>query len=195
MILRTTSPRVDGEQAARIAAAENRGLLGALFDRLGHVPKETAVLETTPFYYPYYIAGATLTFRRAAGLGSRDMVALAVMEGAFGTVQEMRGSPELFKQSVPPEQVVAYRYEKEQAQERISDFLRKKGYRKYRRIPSIRLNEFTLVYKPHYACLCQKGRKTFYRVIDAELCERNYMLDIKYKTLSFEANRGKEDTK
>ena len=197
MILKTTSLRVDNEQAAKIAATENEGLLGVLFNRLGHVPKTTTVLETTPFYYPYYVAGATLTFRRVAGLGSRDVVALAVMEGAFGSVQEMRGSPEMEDCSVPPEQVVACRYGEKQAQTRICDFLRKKGYTKYRSIPDIRLNEFFLVYKPHYACLCQKGKKTFYRVVDAELCERNYMLDIKFKTLAFvkATNNEKEGKK
>ncbi len=185
MILKTTSSRIGEEEAARAAEKENRGLIGLFFDRLGHIPAETRVLKTTPFYYPYYVAGATLTFERAAGLGSRDMVALAVMEGAFGVVQEMRGSPELIKRSVPPEQVVKCQYEEGKARERITDFLRKKGYRKYKRVPDVNFNEFSLVYKPHFACLCQKGQKTFYRVIDAEICERNFMLDIKYKTLSF----------
>ena len=42
-----------------------------------------------------------------------------------------------------------------------------------------------MVYKPHYACLCQKGERRFFRILDAEIKDRNFMLDIKFRELTF----------
>ena len=42
-----------------------------------------------------------------------------------------------------------------------------------------------MVYKAHYACLCQKGERRFFRILDAEIKDRNFMLDIKFRELTF----------
>lgn len=127
-----------------------------------------------------------MRFPRAAGLPTRDVVAQVVVEGAFGVVQDMKGTPELVERSVDPQQVVRCDYDIAQAKELAVRHLQKKGSKKYKAIPEVDIVEFSLVYKQHYACLCQRGNKRFQRVIDAELVERNYMLDIRLKELSFE---------
>ncbi|WP_343252280.1 hypothetical protein [Ligaoa zhengdingensis] len=185
MKIKTTLNRLTPEQAEELAKHENLGLLGVLLYKLGRKPIATTVLKVNKFYYPYYVAGAVLTFKRAAKLPSRQMVGMAVMEGAFGVVQDMRGKPDMLEKDVPAGQVVACKYDREKAELQIGKFLANKGYRKYRSIPQVDFREMDVIYKPHYACLCQKGKKKFYRIIDAEIRERNYMLDIKYKELTF----------
>ena len=37
------------------------------------------------------------------------------------------------------------------------------------------------------ACRCTRGSKEFLRIVDAEIGQRDFMLDIKFKDLQFEA--------
>ncbi len=186
MEINSTTIRLDIEKAREIACRENRGILGAIADKLGHKAEGVDVLSISLFYYPFYVGGAKLTYKRVGKLPSRTAVDLAVMECGFGYVQKMRGLPEMNKKAVDSTCVVKCRYTEEESRKRIMEFMQKQGYKIYRSVPSVEFQEFFLVYKPHYACLCKKGSKTFYKIIDAEICERDYMLDIKYKELEFE---------
>jgi hypothetical protein len=190
MQINATLCRIDEEAAKRLAAKERRGLLDVVFDAINKKDKDFQVLRTAQFYYPFYCAGVTMRFKRAANLPTRDVVALAVMECAFGSVSTMQGVPQLELAEVDPRRVVKNRYTQEEAKTLICDFLKKKGSRRFRSLPQIEIFEFGLIYKPHYACLCRRGKKEFYRVIDAETGERNYMLDIVFRDLKFGEDRA-----
>ena len=49
----TTKTRLTEEEALQLASRDNSGLIGAFFNKLGHVPKEVSVLQIRKFYYPY----------------------------------------------------------------------------------------------------------------------------------------------
>lgn len=186
MLIRTTTTRLTIEEAIALAGKDNNGLIGDLINKLGHKEKKTEVLKAKKFYYPYYIAGAVMKFKRVGGrISERHAAAVAAMEGGFGTVQNMRGRPDMSYEEVPLDQIVVCKYDEPDAQIRIARHMARQGQKMYRSYPAIDFKEMYVVYKPHYACLCQKGEKRFFRVVDAELQNRNYMLDIKFRDLTF----------
>lgn len=186
MLIRTTTTRMTIEQAIELAGKDNNGLIGDLINKLGHKEKKTEVLKAKKFYYPYYVGGAVMKFKRAGGrISERHAAAVAVMEGGFGTVQNMKGRPAMGYEEVPLDQIVVCRFDQSDAEIRIARHMAKHGQKMYRSIPAIDFKEMYVIYKPHYACLCQKGDKRFFRVIDAEIQNRNYMLDIKFRDLTF----------
>ena len=186
MRISTTLVRTDEAQAKALAAYENGGLLGKLMERIKGAQEPIKVLEASLFYYPLYVGGGVLDFPRAANLPSKRIVSIGVVDCAFGYAQRMQGQPELTEVEAEPHQVVRRAFTEDEAREKLASFLRKQGYRKYRTIAEVEFREFYLVYKPHYVCRCCRGDKEFLRIIDAEIGQRDFMLDIKYKDLRFE---------
>ena len=185
MKIDATLIRIQPQGAFELCVRENRGLLGALFDKINRHPTEVFVESGKLFYYPYYCAHTQLHLPRVRSMPNRVISENMVMEGGFGAVQRMGGFPDTQQQEVPQEHIVVCQYTKEQAQERIREHLKKKGFRKYLAFPDVKVKDLQLVYKPLYACLCRKGNKKFYKIIDAEVGERDYMLDIRYKNMVF----------
>lgn len=185
MKIRTTATTITPEKAMELAAKENNGLIGAFFNKLGHVPKGVDVLDCRKIYYPYYVGGAILHFKRAGKLPDREVVGVAVMEAGYGHVEQMRGQPRTSMEEVKKSQIVISPYSGKDAELKIGSFLAQKGYRKYKAIPDVKFMELYALYKPHFVCRCKKGNKEFYKVIDAEIGQRNYFLDIKMKDLKF----------
>ena len=185
MKLDSTLVRISPEDAMALAARENTGLVGKLTARIKGAPKPVEVLEAKLFYYPLGVGGGVLDFPRAAHLPSKRIVSLAVIDCAFGYVQRMQGKPEIVQVDAEPSQVVRRSFNDEEAKERLASFMRKQGYRKYRAMAEVEFREFYLVYKPHYACRCRRGDREFTRIVDAEIGQRDFMLDIKYKDLKF----------
>lgn len=192
MKIDTTLIHIQPQEAFELCVRENRGLLGILFDKINRHPTEVFIESGELFYYPYYCARTQLHLPRVKSLPDRIISENVVMEGGFGAVQRMGGFPDIQQQEVPQEHVVVCQYTRAQAQERICEYLRKKGFRKYRVFPDVKVKDIQLVYKPLYACLCQKGSKKFYKIIDAEVGERDYMLDIRYKNMIFHQSQTSE---
>ncbi|MCI8526311.1 MAG: hypothetical protein HFF17_10415 [Oscillospiraceae bacterium] len=186
MKIQSTLVRMTPEQAMELAARENRGLLGKLADKVKGAPPEITVQGVQLFYYPLCVGGGVLSFPRAAHLPSRRIVSLAVVDCAFGYAQRMQGRPALKETAAEASQVVKRRLNDAAAREKLASFMRKQGYRKYRAIAEVEFKEFYLVYKPHYVCQCKRGTREFQRVIDAEIGQRDFMLDVKYRELTFE---------
>ena len=109
----------------------------------------------------------------------------AVMPTTINMVNTMVGIPQFTDISVPENQIAKDVYTVEEARDKLSDFLKKKGYKKLHAFPKVEFDSLSTVYKPFYHCLCQCKGKTFSRVVDAEIGERNYLLDIQYKNLRF----------
>ena len=187
MKISSTLVRMGREEAMALAEKENGGLIGKLAERIKGAPTPVRALDAELLYYPLCVGGGVLSFPRAANLPSRRIVSLAVVDCAFGYVQKMQGQPELTEQEVPGTQIVRRSLADDAARERLASFMRKQGYRKYRSLPEVEFREFYLVYKPHYVCRCTRGSKEFLRIVDAEIGQRDFMLDIKFKDLQFEA--------
>ena len=186
MKLNTTLVRISPEDAMALAAKENTGLLGKLAASIKGAPPAVEVLDAELFYYPLCVGGGVLDFPRAAHLPSKRIASLAVVDCAFGYVQRMQGTPETQTVDVDGRHVVKRMIDDKEAHERLASFMRKQGFRKYRALAEVEFKEFYLVYKPHYVCRCRRKDKEFLRIVDAEIGQRDFMLDIKYKDLHFE---------
>ena len=186
MLIQATKCRLSEADAGNIALKERKGLLGVLFEHLSRQTGTVSIEKTFLFYYPFYYGGALLRFKRIAMLPDRDMAGTAVMEGVFGFVTAMLGTPELFETNAEPEQVVKCQFPAEEARERIALYLQKRGAGKYKNIPNVEFFEFYQLYKPHYMFMCKKNNKSFTRIVDGETGERNYRLEVVYKDFKFE---------
>lgn len=116
---------------------------------------------------------------------TRRLVYTVAMEGGFGTVQQMKGRPATSYEEVDPSAVVVCKIDKAGADANVAKFIKRRAYKVFHQFPQVSTLEAYVVYKPHYACLCQKGERRFFRVLDAEIKDRNFMLDIKFRELSF----------
>lgn len=181
----TTKTRLTEEEALQLASRDNSGLIGTFFNKLGHVPKEVSVLQIRKLYYPYYLEAAEAKLLRAAGLPTRRVVYTVAMEGGFGTVQQMKGRPATSYEEVDPSAVVVCKIDKAGADANVAKFIKRRAYKIFHQYPQVSTLEAYVVYKPHYACLCQKGERRFFRILDAEIKDRNFMLDIKFRELTF----------
>ena len=123
MEINSTTIRLDIEKAREIACRENRGILGAIADKLGHKAEGVDVLSISLFYYPFYVGGAKLTYKRVGKLPSRTAVDLAVMECGFGYVQKMRVAR--MNKKLGSTCVVKCRYTEEESRKRIMEFMQK----------------------------------------------------------------------
>jgi len=193
MLINATACHIDEEEARRLAMKTRRGLFDVIYDFLSRRPKVPDILRISKFYYPFYCAGAVLRFKRAVKLPTKDVAAMAVMECRYGHVMTMQGTPQLAKQEVPAQIVVKKHFTEDQARQKISEYLKKAGQRRYKVFPDVEIFELGLIYKPHYAVLCKRGGKEFYRVVDAEIRERNYRLEYIYKNLNFAKNNSDID--
>lgn len=113
------------------------------------------------------------------------VVYTVAMEGGFGTVQQMKGRPATSYEEVDPSAVVVCKIDKAGADANVAKFIKRRAYKIFHQYPQVSTLEAYVVYKPHYACLCQKGERRFFRILDAEIKDRNFMLDIKFRELTF----------
>ena len=125
----TTKTRLTEEEALQLASRDNSGLIGAFFNKLGHVPKEVSVLQIRKFYYPYYLEAAEAKLLRAAGLPTRRVVSTVAMEGGFGTVQQMKGRPATSYEEVDPSAVVVCKIDKAGADANVAKFIKRRAYK------------------------------------------------------------------
>ncbi len=186
MEINSTLVRISREDAMALAVKENTGLIGKLCEAIIGPPPEVEALDAELFYYPLCVGGGLLVFPRAANLSDKKIASLAVVDCAFGYAQHMQGTPEIQTLDVEPRQVVRRMLNDDEAHEKLASFMRKQGYRKYRSLAEVEFKEFYLVYKPHYICRCRRKGKEFSRVVDAEIGQRDFMLDVKYSDLHFE---------
>lgn len=92
----------------------------------------------------------------------------------------MKGRPATSYEEVDPSAVVVCKIDKAGADANVAKFIKRRAYKIFHQYPQVSTLEAYVVYKPHYACLCQKGERRFFRILDAEIKDRNFMLNIKF---------------
>ena len=173
--------KITPEQAGAIACAEHPDILTRLV-RLA-VPslrKETLLLEIEPFYCKYYVAWGVISSRT----GKRVRCA-AAMNSALNLVRKVVGTPEIHQCDVQSAQIAQDRYSLEQAEEKLQEFMLRSAYKTLRGLGSVLLEHTEMIYRPFYACLCERGGTRYRRIVDAMLGERDYLLEYQYKNLRF----------
>lgn len=184
MNIRCTSIRVTPEEAKLIAAAEHPDIITRVVQWIiPGLKKKVEVVRIDPFYCCFYYGIARLSVRR--GRQQRSIKMAVVMPSAINMVKTMVGVPQFKEISVSENQVVKDVYNAEDAREKMIHYLRIRGYRKLRSLPSVEFEFFSTVYKPFYHCACQCDGKKFSRVVDAEIGQRDYLLEIAYKNFRF----------
>lgn len=184
MDIRCTSIRVTPEEAKLIAAKEHPGILTRVAQwMIPGLKKRIEIVKIEQFYCRFYYGTALLSVHQ--GKQQRSIKMAAVMPSAINMVKTMAGTPQFMDISVPENQVVKDVYTVEEAREKLTDYMRKRGYKKLRSFPRVDFESLSTVYKPFYHCICQYKGKAFSRVVDAEVGQRDYLLDILYKKFRF----------
>lgn len=185
MVIQCTPQRLNTpEKVEQMAVKETYGAVGRII-RLFTRPQPVRLLETHFFYYPYYTAGAKSELPQPGGRRMTEFF-FAVADSLDGHVSKMKNLPVLEEKEADPGLVAKAAVSLEDAGDIICKELKKQVMTKFGREPEITLKEIQKIYKPFYACKCARGEKEFYRVLDAEMLERNYFLDLKFPKLAFE---------
>ncbi len=185
MMIECTQTRLTPRAAVEFCSTENNGLLGKVADKLRGGPQKIDVLKCRLFYNPYYCVSAKMHLPLLGNPKGRQLFDRMVVEGGFGIVQQLQGLPETQKTEVKRYEIVAANYSKAQACDRVQEFLRKQCFRKYHMYPEFEFPSVNLVYKPLYAVLCQKGKRRYYQIVDAEVGVKDYVLDIRFPQMKF----------
>lgn len=180
-----TSLRFSPEDAARLSRTENNGLLGRAVDFLRGGPPEIEIQSSKQFYYPYYCVRLCMQLAPSRRVQSRAVEAAMTVDGVFGLVQGIEGTPQTERADVPAHQVARLRCSQDQAVARVKAFIRQYFYRKYRSYPSFDSVDTALVYKPLYAVDCWKRGKRYYQIVDGEMGSKDYVLDVRYSEVAF----------
>jgi hypothetical protein len=182
--IKCTSIRATPEEAELIAVKEYPDILTRAAQWI--IPglrKHTEVVKIEPFYCRYYYGIALISVH--LGKQQRSIKMAAVMPSAINMVKTMVGTPQFMDISVPKNQIVKDVYTIEEAREKLTDYMRRRGYKKLRSFPRVDIESLSTVYKPFYHCVCKCEGKIFSRVVDAEIGQRDYLLDIQYKKFRF----------
>ena len=180
-----TSLRFSPEDAAQLSRTENNGLLGKAVDFLRVGPPDIEILSSKQFYYPYYWIRMCMQLPPSKRAQNRAIETAMTVDGVFGTVQGIEGTPQTEQMDVPAHQVARLNCSQRQAIERVQEFVRQFIYRKYRSYPSFDSIDAGLVYKPLYAVDCRKRGKQYYQIVDGEMGSKDYVLDIRYSKVVF----------
>lgn len=180
-----TSLRFSPEDAARLSRTEDNGLLGRLMDFLRGGPPDIEVLSSRQFYYPYYCIRICMRLPTSRRIHNSAIEAAMVVDGVFGMVQGIDGTPQTEPADVPAHQVARLNCSRQQAAERVKEFLHQYVYRKYQVYPSFDLIDTGLVYKPLYAVDCRKRGKQYVQIVDGEMGSKDYVLDTRYPKVDF----------
>jgi hypothetical protein len=184
MDIRCTSIRVTPEEAKLIAAKEHPDIITRVVQWIiPRLKNRVEVVRVDPFYCRFYYGIARLSVSR--GKQQRSIKMAVVMPSAINMVKTMVGVPQFKEISVCENQVVKDVYNAEDAREKMIHYMRVRGYRKLRSLPSVEFESFSTVYKPFYHCVCQCNGKKFSRVVDAEIGQRDYLVEIAYKNFRF----------
>lgn len=185
MQIACTSLRFSPEDAARLSQTENNGLLGKAADFLRGGPPNIEVRSSKQFYYPYYCIRMCMQLPPSRRVQNPAVEAAMTVDGVFGMVQGIEGTPQTEQVDVPAHQVARLNCSRQQAVERVKEFVRQYIFRKYRVYPSFDSIEAGLVYKPLYAVGCRKRGKEYYQIVDGEMGSKDYVLDIRYSQVTF----------
>ena len=180
-----TSLRFSLEDAAKLSQTENNGLLGRAADFLRGGPPNIEIRSAMQFYYPYYYVRMYMQLPRSKRVQTPAVEAAMIVDGVFGMVQGIEGTPQTERMDVPAQQVAKLNCSQQQAVEQVKEFVRRYIFRKYRVYPSFDSIEAGLVYKPLYAIGCRKRGKEYYQIVDGEMGCKDYVLDVRYSKITF----------
>lgn len=180
-----TRLRFSPEDAAQLSRTENNGLLGRAADLLRGGPPEIEVRSSKQFYHPYYCIRMRMQLAPSKRVQTRAIEAAMTVDGVFGLVQGIEGTPQTERLEVPAHRVARLKCSQDQAVEGVKEFVHQYVYRKFRSYPSFDSIETALVYKPLYAVGCRKRGKQYYQIIDGEMGSKDYVLDIRYSKVTF----------
>lgn len=181
MEIYSTLIRLSKEEAGVIACKEYPDLLTRLFYLMfPRSKKKISLVSVQLFYCKYYTAWGVVTSKRGKRASCN-----AAMCSAFPLVKRMAGFPETQLVNVEEREIAEDRYDESEADRRLREFILKETYRKLRMFGDVKLTRKESVYKPFYCCICEKNGNRITRVVDAEIGERDYLMDIQYKNLIF----------
>jgi hypothetical protein len=185
MRILSTSISIDKKQAQKVVLKNRRGLVDrvALFFQKSS-PGQESILSSGLIYYPHWLVGTEVKFSRPVS-NPRIKYAFLGIDGCFGSVSQAVGYPEAKEIFVDGSRVVCCKITKEEAGNICIRYLENTYGFKYKKVPEVKLMEIQQVFKPNIVFSCKKGAKEYFRAVDAETGGRNYVLDIKYKELSF----------
>jgi len=185
MNILSTSISIDKDKAQRVVLKSRQGLIDwvALFFQKSSRGQER-ILSSQLIYYPHWLVGAEVKFSCPVS-NPRILYAFLGVDGHCGSVSRAVGYPETEEILVDGSQVVRCLVTEEEARSVSIRFLQSTYGFKYKKIPEINPLEIQRVYKPNLIFSCQKGAREYFRAVDAETGVRNYMLDIKFRELSY----------
>ncbi len=181
----STPASIDQEKAQRIALKGRRGLIdrfSQLFQKSSR--EQESILRSELVYYPLWLIGAEVKFLRPFS-NLRVFYAFIGIDGHFGSVSQAAGNPEAKEIFVDGNRVVKCQVAKEDVKNICIRYLENTYGFKYKKVPEVKVIEIKQVYIPNLVFSCKKGAKEYFRAVDVETGMRNYMLDIKFKELSY----------
>lgn len=182
MEIYSTPVRLSKEEAGMLACKEYPDLFTRLFYLIFPGLKEKISLVSVElFYCKYYVACGEVTAKKGRGVSCN-----AAMCSAFPLVKRMVGFPETGLVNVKGGEIARDRYDEAEADRRLREFIQKAAYKKLRAFGNVTLIKKEAVYKPFYCCICEKNGRRIVRTVDAEIGERDYLMDIQYKNLIFQ---------
>lgn len=185
MKINATNLLINEEQATGLCRTENNGLVGKLADFFRGGPPAIEIIDVKQLYFPYYCTTVQLQLPKSRRVQQSAMEASLVVDGVFGTVRGMEGTPQTEQIEVARSSVAKTRCSKEQAAEHVREFVRKYMYRKFHVFPSFDSISSTVVYKPLYAVQCKKRKKQYYQIVDAEMGCKDYTINFRYSEVQF----------
>ncbi len=179
-----TTIRINIDTAKHVACAEHPDILTRIFWMVfPKAKKPTEVLSITPLFCKYYIAWCTSI--RKTKESKKSVRFTAAMNSAINLTRKIVGVPQIHQIDVENRFIVKDKYSQKEAQDRILEYVSRQTYKKLRGLGDVSINDFKVIYKPFYVCVCERNKKKYLRIVDAELGERDYLLEYQYKNLQF----------